>query len=112
MTTDAALEEIDGIVSRGGDADDVLRAALGVLSQLYSHVAIAFVEEGGLVEGPSVGTAESSVALSIEFQGAKVAELHVAAPPSDHGPFLERVAAQIAPYALVGWDTGGEPWQP
>ena len=25
--------------------------------------------------------------------------------------FLERVAQLIAPYCLVGWDTGGEPWR-
>ena len=26
--------------------------------------------------------------------------------------FLERVAAIVSPYALVGWDTGGEEWAP
>ena len=28
-----------------------------------------------------------------------------------HGAFLERVATVIAPYCLVGWDTGGVDWQ-
>ena len=25
---------------------------------------------------------------------------------------LEHIAALISPYCLVGWDTGGEPWDP
>ena len=27
-------------------------------------------------------------------------------------PTLERAAALLAPYCLVGWDTGGEEWVP
>jgi hypothetical protein len=54
--TDATLAAIDAIVECGGDADDVLR---GVLAALHEHgiayAAIRFVENGELVEGPSVG---------------------------------------------------------
>jgi putative methionine-R-sulfoxide reductase with GAF domain len=30
----------------------------------------------------------------------------------DDRKFLERVAELLSPYCLVGWDTGGEPWEP
>jgi hypothetical protein len=42
----------------------------------------------------------------------KVAELEIA-PASDRDKaFLERVTTIVAPYCLVGWDTGGERWAP
>jgi hypothetical protein len=42
-----------------------------------------------------------------------VAELEVGGEldESDHA-LLEQVATIISPYALVGWDTGGETWAP
>ena len=30
---------------------------------------------------------------------------------SDHA-FLERVATLVSAHAMVGWDTGGERWEP
>jgi len=33
------------------------------------------------------------------------------APPED-AAFLERVAVLVSGHCLVGWDTGGEPWEP
>ena len=50
---DGALESIDRILDRGGDADEVLREVVAVLHGLddYSWVGISFVEEGELVFG-------------------------------------------------------------
>jgi hypothetical protein len=108
-----ALEALDAIFARGGDADDVLREALAVLGRLYPWAQLRFVEEGRLVPGPSTGEAapESPKTADVVFQGMKVAELEMAAGEQD-AAFLERVAELVAPYCLVGWDTGGETWDP
>lgn len=112
--TRGALEAIDRILNRGGDADAVLRAVVDVLARLYAYVGISFVEGDRLLLGPSRGTpASCAQTFPVSFQGAKVAELHVhptsAAP--EETAFLERVATLISAHCLVGWDTGGVPWE-
>jgi putative methionine-R-sulfoxide reductase with GAF domain len=110
-----ALEAIDRIVDRSGDADDVLRDVVAVLHGNYSWVGISFVEEGELVLGPAQGeqTAEPT-RIPISYENNVVAELSVVSGELDpeERAFLERVALLIAPYCLVGWDTGGEAWSP
>lgn len=110
---DGALEAIDRILNRGGDADDVLRAVVRVLHERagFAWAAIAFAEEGRLVVGPHVGelTGEPST-YPVTFHGEHVAELRVAGGDEAARPFLERVALLVSPYCLVGWDTGGVPW--
>jgi hypothetical protein len=114
---DGALEAIDRILNRGGDADEVLRQVVAVLHGLddYSWVGISFVEEGELVLGPAQGerTAEPT-AIPISYENNVVAELGVVAGEvdSEGRTFLERVALLVSPYCLVGWDTGGEAWSP
>jgi hypothetical protein len=111
-TSSGALEAIDRILNRGGDADDVLRQVVDVVHGVYPYAAIAFVEEDELVVGPEEGSAPAETeAFPISFQGSQVAELRVAGASIDR-PFLERVATIVSPYCLVGWDTGGEPWEP
>jgi hypothetical protein len=108
-----ALEAIDGILSEGADADEVLRAVVGALAPLYDGVALRFVEGGRLVEGPAHGVlGDGGSTVPVRFQGAEVARLDVSPVLLDDHGFLERVTALIAPYCLVAWDTGGEPWQP
>ena len=48
--------------------------------------------------------------VPIEFRDELVGELGVdgASEPA----LVERVAALISPYVLLGWDTGGETWTP
>ena len=46
--------------------------------------------------------------LPVVFHGDHVAEL--VADGCDDRNVLERVASVIAAYCLVGWDTGGIPW--
>ncbi len=106
-----ALEALDRILNRGGDADDVLREVVRVLGERYDYVAIRLLEGDDLGAGPSVGarTAETST-WPIVFQGRRVAELEVAPVGQEDEEFLERVATIVSPYALVGWDTGGVPW--
>jgi putative methionine-R-sulfoxide reductase with GAF domain len=102
-------------VSADVDADDVLRDAVSELAKTYDWAGIAFVEEGEFVLGPASGEEpEATFAVPIVYDGVPVAELRVA--PADVTPeqraSLERVAAELSPYSLVGWDTGGEAWSP
>jgi hypothetical protein len=112
MSSHGALDAIDRILNRGGDADDVLR---DVVKAMVEHggciwAGISFVEEDKLVGGPHVGEPEESarVELPIVFKGTRVAELAV--DGCGDRAFLERVALIISPYCLVGWDLGGASW--
>ena len=112
-----ALESIDLILDRGGDADEILRQVVAVLHGVddFSWVGISFVEEGELVLGPAAGeqTAEPT-RIPIAYENTVVAELGVVAAElnTEDRAFLERVALLISPFCLVGWDTGGEAWSP
>ena len=158
----SALEAIDRILNRGGDADDVLRQVVEALHdriEHYSWVGIYLVEGEDLVLGPwqgpqatehvriRVGTGicgaaaasgateivddvnadsrylacfastRSEIVVPISYDGLVVAEIDIDSDrPAAFGDgdrdFLERVAALLSPYCLVGWDTGGEPWEP
>jgi hypothetical protein len=107
-----ALEVIEGILDRGGDADDVLREIVAALVERggCAWAGILFHESGELALGPEAGTPvpDERAQLAVVFQGDHVAEL-VADGCGDRA-LLERVAAVVAPYCLVGWDTGGVPW--
>jgi hypothetical protein len=110
-----ALEAVERLLNRGGEADDVLRQVVAVLHQrLGRFVRVSFVERGTLVPGPAAGTEDAdTTAFPIRFEGAHVADLEAAGPLGDADrELLERVATIVAPYALVGWDTGGEAWVP
>jgi GAF domain-containing protein len=158
---DGALEAIDRILNRGGDADDVLRAVVEVLHDRFDHyswVGIYLVEGDELVLGPWRGpeatehvripvgqgicgaaaatgrtevvddvnadprylacfpSTRSEIVVPIAYQGRVVGEIDIdsdepAAFAERDRTFLERVALLISPHCLVGWDTGGEPWQ-
>jgi hypothetical protein len=122
VTTDAhrgAVDAIERLLNRGGDADDVLRAVVRTLYERLPHlerVWIEFVERGRRVPGPSAGESvhEGARTFSVHFQGTEVAVLAVpnSLTRNDDEALLERVATIIAPYCLVGWDTGGTAWEP
>ena len=111
MTAPTAIERA---LADGGDADDVLRAVVGALVAEggCDWAGILFVENGELVLGPEAGVQrpEARTQLPVEFQGERVAEL--VADGCDDDPLLRRVAGLISAYCLVGWDTGGVPWDP
>jgi hypothetical protein len=96
------------------DADDVLRQTVAELAagDGCTWAGIFFVEDGALVLGPSAGTPDEArrQAVPVTWRGDKVAELAV---DGDVGrERLEQTAAEIADLCLVGWDTGGETWEP
>jgi GAF domain-containing protein len=59
----------------------------------------------------------SEIVVPVSYEDMVVAEIDIdsdrpAAFTEEDRAFLERVAALISPYCLVGWDTGGEEWAP
>jgi hypothetical protein len=108
----AALDAIDRILNRGGDVDDVLREVVGALVERggSTWAGILFAEQGELVLGPQAGTPhpDTRVQIPVVYHGDRVAELVV--DGCDDRVFLERVAVLISAHGLVGWDTGGVPW--
>ena len=111
---------VQAIVDGGEEADDILRASLVALHEAVAAPwsAIAFVEEGQMAVGPLIGDApesapEPALAVPIVYRGDTVAALWFGseAPPAVAAE-LGQVAALLAPYCLVGWDTGGEQWVP
>ena len=115
-STDEALEAIDRILNGGSDADDILREVVAALHEQtgYAWAGIFFLEDGELALGPQAGTPDETqrTSLPVIWQGTPVAELAVDDAPEEDRTFLERVAVLVAGYCLVGWDTGGESWEP
>jgi hypothetical protein len=113
-STSGALEAIDRVLNRGGDADDVLRQVVATLRERagYAWAGIFFVESSSFALGPAAGEPDAArrTSVPVAWQGERVAELTVDGAPAEHLPFLERVAVLISAHCLVGWDTGGEPW--
>ena len=106
-----ALEAVEAIVEGGGEADDILRSVVeAIVEGGCAWAGILFREAGELTLGPEAGRAapEARTRKPVLFQGTIVAEL--AADGCGDPLELARVAALIAPHCLVGWDTGGVPW--
>ena len=108
------LERIEEIAGREGDADDTLREIVALLAERYGWAGILFVEEGDLVLGPQAGTPDPSARtqVPVAFNGDRIAELAVDGAPEEDRSSLERVAELVAGHCLVGWDIGGEDWEP
>jgi hypothetical protein len=96
------------------DADDQLRAAVAELAARdgCSWAGVFFVEGDELVLGPQAGEPEPErrTAVPVIWRDTRVAEL--AADGAVDVARLEAIAAEIADLCLVGWDTGGEEWEP
>ncbi len=109
-----ALEAVERVLNRGGEADDVLRQVVAILhDRLGRFVRISFVETDSLVPGPAAGDETEATAFPIAFQGRRVADLEAGGELAEEDrALLERVALLVSPYALVGWDTHGEDWNP
>ncbi len=109
-----ALEAIDRILDRGGDADDVLRAVVAELAREpgVDWAGIFFLENGVLVLGPEAGVPDEGrrLRVPVAYQGAPVGELAI--DGTADAALLERTAAAISAQVLLGWDTGGEAWEP
>ena len=95
------------------DADDALRQTVAdLVADGCAWAGIYFVEDGELALGPEAGEPDESMRVSVPvaWKGERVAEL--AADGDVDRERLEQIAAEIADLCLVGWDTGGEAWEP
>jgi hypothetical protein len=108
------LAALDRILAEGGEPDDVLRSAVAALAAVpgITWAGIAFHEESELVLGPEAGVPDETTRTHVPvlFQGAEVGQLWV--DGDTELAFLERVAFLLADFVLIGWDTGGERWEP
>jgi putative methionine-R-sulfoxide reductase with GAF domain len=111
--TEAVLEDISHLLEQIDDADSALRRVAARIANEpgVAWVGIAFVEDGTLTLGPSAGTPDETrrTRVPVGFQGEPVGELVV--DGATDVTTLPHVAELIAPYVLIGWDTGGEAWE-
>jgi hypothetical protein len=109
-----ALALVDDLLSRGGDADDVLRGVVRALAEEPGIVwaGILFLEQGALVPGPEAGRPDETrrLRVPIAYQGDPVGELAVDGEAD--AAVLAHVADAVSAHVLLGWDTGGEAWDP
>jgi hypothetical protein len=110
-----AVAAVERIVERAGEADEILRGVVEELASRYEAFAgVRFVEEGELVLGPAAGRpGGEETTVSVQFRDTVVAELVTTAEL--HGEDIaawSHIAGLVSPYCLVGWDTGGEGWEP
>jgi putative methionine-R-sulfoxide reductase with GAF domain len=108
------LAQIDAALEAAGDADDALRETVRILAAQPGIVwaGVAFVETTGLVLGPFAGTPDEArrVLATVCYKDETVGELQVDGEAERE--LLEAVAERISAYVLLGWDTGGEEWEP
>jgi hypothetical protein len=114
-------EAIEAIIAHEPEADQILREAVVALYERIPDVrsvAVAFVENGQLAPGPIAGDPISgtpAVTEAVLYERRPVAELWIAgggSPDEGDRALLVRVCELLSPYCLVGWDTGGEAWEP
>lgn len=109
-----ALAEIDRVIALGSEADDVLRAVVTALvdEPAIGWAGVGFLEGGALVLGPEAGVADPTerVDVPVVYQGTVVGELAVDGDAET--AYLAQIADRISTHVLLGWDTGGETWEP
>ena len=112
--SERALASLTALLEQEGDVDDVLRGAVVVLADepAVSWAGVRLLEDGVFVLGPSAGEPDETrrTTARIAYRGDIVGEL-VADGDVDQA-VLARFADLIAPHALLGWDTGGNAWEP
>jgi hypothetical protein len=108
------LAEIEAALDSSADADDALRATVRILATQpgIAWAGIAFVETTGLVLGPSAGVPDEArrTLATVCYKDETVGELQV--DGAADRVMLDAVAERISAYVLLGWDTGGEDWEP
>ncbi len=109
-----STEEIARILEEVEDADEALRRVVALLVDEpgATWAGVAFLEDGHLTLGPSAGSPDEArrIRVPIVFQGDHVGELLVDGTMDP--AVVAQIADRIAPQVLIGWDTGGEPWEP
>ena len=108
------IDAIERLLAETADADEVLRRTVDALvaEPEIAWAGVAFVEGDTITLGPAAGTPDGSrrTRVPVAFHDPVVGELQVDGHVDRDS--LERVASLIAPHVLLGWDTGGESWEP
>ena len=110
-----AIEAIERIVNRESEADEILRQSVATIAKRFdTFCGIRFVEDGGMLDGPSGGAyAEPQAVVPITYDDSSIAEIALGTPlEEDDRDTFDRIAKLLSPFCLVGWDTGGEAWNP
>jgi hypothetical protein len=112
--SDETLAAVDRALADAPDADEALRRVVRLLAARpgVAWAGIAFVETVGLVLGPAAGDEDEArrQVATISYRGEVVGELRV---DGDAEPgFLAALAERLSAHVLLGWDTGGERWEP
>jgi hypothetical protein len=96
-----ALEAVERILNRGGEANEVLRQVVDALNaRAAAWIGIAFVDEERLELGPTAGGAKPDAYQRhpVDWKGDTIAELWTS---TDADPALfARVAVIVSPYCL------------
>lgn len=110
-----AIEAVERIINREEEADEILRQTVRALAErLAVAVAVRFHDDDRWVVGPSSGGFADRVdGEEVRYRGEVVADLASGTElDADGRAAFVRVALLISPYCLVGWDIGGEDWEP
>jgi hypothetical protein len=92
-----ALEAVERILNRGGDADVVLQAVLEALRlRGISYARLQLAGRDGLNAALEVGEQGEGIVAPVVYGGEEIGSLELAA--GDRA-FVERVATLISPYA-------------
>ena len=93
-----ALEAVERILNRGGDAEIVLQAVLEALrSRGISFARLQLAGRNGLSDALAVGKQGEGIVAPVVYEGAEIGSLELAA--GDRA-FVERVATLISPYVV------------
>ena len=106
---------IEQILEHSEEADQILLGTIAALSSHYeTGVGIRFIEEGSFSDGPWAGEAGTVVTeVEVRYDGELVALLVTPATLDTSAiQTWEQVADLISAFCLVGWDIGGEDWEP
>jgi putative methionine-R-sulfoxide reductase with GAF domain len=108
------LDAIDAALEASADADDALRETVRILAEQpgVSWAGVSFVETSGLVLGPASGMQDETrrTTVPVAYKDEVVGELQIDGDADRD--LLEAVAERISAHVLLGWDTGGEGWDP
>jgi hypothetical protein len=87
-----ALEAVERVLNRGGEAEEVLRQVVAILNERLGR----FVRIGHVQAGDEAAT----TAFPIAFHGNRVADLELGGELTEEDRALaERVATLVSPYA-------------
>jgi hypothetical protein len=100
-----ALEAVERILNRGGEAEDVLPAVLEALrSRGISFGRVQLAGSDGLGGGLAVGGPGQGIAAAIVYEGSEIGSLELAV---DDRAFVERVATLISHYVWIARTAAG-----